>query len=797
MPKIKIKPKIKKDEWELVEEFQTGGRTPIITNDRERYNRYQDSLNLYNFGQEGHRDLLRARNIEEWENMVDNRSSSFPNTTHFISHSSQENRLLPGSSLPSTNVLYPRPVQPVIYRPEQPNYQPTNIIENGFRRMEDRNGTFDAVWERIKDKPISIQQSKPDLFQTLSLANQDIETIPFQKNSYFTRPRQSQESSNNQFGRIGKTDYFDKKTGKLLGTYAQGGNINEMGYRDDSKFKNRPFIDIHTKNGIIDMSETGIPLMAEGKYLPPYSGLHKFNSKVVREIPLRQDGGKVEDKIDKYLGNPQGKAWKFSQPEEGFEDDGIDNLRHTGAGRYTAEAIMKKTGNIPVVSNYLGFLGSNILGAGHELLNPNRGGTLYETIREGAEDIYNNFVGSAIGALPFKSKTKDNILKKLSYNNYLPDGYGQKGVNMYFKQDGGKIKQDYAWSNQQQPTGSSGKGVTNTENVNTTYSRRPVPGMGNPFYKSPEPQPLATGRADYVPVESLLLPATPAIRALGKVGNIALDAVNPFSGFGKPNLENLGNILPRAGKPLNTRILPIKDNPSYPYKVWNSPEVMPPNWKPMDFKNERWYEDIPNENIDGKNLLTGMDNYEDMLARKATPKFVNPEDRMISELTAPASFGNRPILNRNSLITNEKELDYFYRHEGDLSDNPIFDLRNDRIGEGMTYQGKDISSPRIEFNNKELAKLARNSTFNDINSGSMPRFMNYSDKLQKELEKYNPTLFKEQMDFQKNNPDYMKKLELKGKKYKGSEAYQTVGHNKFGGKIKSKNDNSEWELLPD
>ena len=39
--------------------------------------------------------------------------------------------------------------------------------------------------------------------------------------NYFSRPRQSQEAGQ------GKMDYFDKKTGKLLGTYKNGGKISD------------------------------------------------------------------------------------------------------------------------------------------------------------------------------------------------------------------------------------------------------------------------------------------------------------------------------------------------------------------------------------------------------------------------------------------------------------------------------------------------------------------------------------------------------------------------------------------
>jgi len=67
--------------------------------------------------------------------------------------------------------------------------------------------------------------------------------------------------------------------------------ISKMGYRDDSPYRKSPYLDIHTPNGIIDMSYTGTPLFANGQYLPPYSGQHNMGTQNVREIPVAQDGG--------------------------------------------------------------------------------------------------------------------------------------------------------------------------------------------------------------------------------------------------------------------------------------------------------------------------------------------------------------------------------------------------------------------------------------------------------------------------------------------------------------------------
>ena len=80
--------------------------------------------------------------------------------------------------------------------------------------------------------------------------------------------------------------------------------VSKMGYRDDSPFNNRPYIDIYTPSGMIDMSSTGIPLIANGMYLPPYSGMYQFEPGIVREqrIPMAQKGQQVEDN-DSWLEN--------------------------------------------------------------------------------------------------------------------------------------------------------------------------------------------------------------------------------------------------------------------------------------------------------------------------------------------------------------------------------------------------------------------------------------------------------------------------------------------------------------
>ena len=76
-------------------------------------------------------------------------------------------------------------------------------------------------------------------------------------------------------------------------------SISTFGYSDFSPYRNEPYLDIFSPNGVIDMSNTGIPLLANGGYLAPYSGLHQFDTPWIREIPLMNEGGPTID-VDNF-----------------------------------------------------------------------------------------------------------------------------------------------------------------------------------------------------------------------------------------------------------------------------------------------------------------------------------------------------------------------------------------------------------------------------------------------------------------------------------------------------------------
>ena len=173
-----------------------------------------------------------------------------------------------------------------------------------------------------------------------------------------------------------------------------------------------------------------------------------------RVSPMKDDLPDLRDRINTSLGDINYKARTFSEDEEGS----IDNIRHSAAGRYAAEAIQQKVKDLPYAGKILdylgadkvaGLVGSNLLGLGHELKTIVKDDRPFiAKAQEMGEDAFNNFVGSVVGSLNISDSKKDEAIKYLSYNNLMPDGYvrtkkgKEEGLseNIYFKDEEGKIK---------------------------------------------------------------------------------------------------------------------------------------------------------------------------------------------------------------------------------------------------------------------------------------------------------------------------------------------------------------------
>jgi len=132
----------------------------------------------------------------------------------------------------------------------------------------------------------------------------------------------------------------------------------------------------------------------------------------------------LESKVNTVLGDAMGAAGRAGEFYKQPGEDDVDNIRHAYSGYRTAKAIADATGNIPYVSNPLGYIGSSILGAAHEVKtmfsDPRSWGTV---LSEGAEDEDNNITGARmLFNQQSPTKTVKNIAS-MSRQALLPDGY--------------------------------------------------------------------------------------------------------------------------------------------------------------------------------------------------------------------------------------------------------------------------------------------------------------------------------------------------------------------------------------
>ena len=257
--------------------------------------------------------------------------------------------------------------------------------------------------------------------------------------------------------------------------------ISIEGYKNDSPDKNNPVNIIESSN--ITMEGVDFPVRGYGNNgvvqdMTPGTPHYDYgNADYVVEVPMAQDGTEIPDEaeaaasnnsflydleklVNKSLGDINNKAKDFSENPE--EMNNIDNMRHASGGRYAAEAIQQKVKDIPYLGGLLdfvgvdkaaGFIGSNAMGVGHELRTIFGGDErpFLAKLQEMGEDTFNNYVGSIVGSLGIDDSKKDEVIRYLSYNNLLPDGYvrteqGKKdgfSEDIYFKDEDGKRKTAY------------------------------------------------------------------------------------------------------------------------------------------------------------------------------------------------------------------------------------------------------------------------------------------------------------------------------------------------------------------
>jgi hypothetical protein len=171
--------------------MQTGGRPPLKILDPREFKRreqaYNDSLNLF-LSSEKQKEALRSTGY----NPLGNTPWSGGIASHPTIKPVQEEAWGKNGITSTWIDVYEKPVQPVVYEP-RPIQTPIQL-----------------------DREEGLLESNP-----INLG--DINPIPFESGSYFTRKRKPQEADR------GKMEYFDKKTGRSIGLYDDGGELPEAG----------------------------------------------------------------------------------------------------------------------------------------------------------------------------------------------------------------------------------------------------------------------------------------------------------------------------------------------------------------------------------------------------------------------------------------------------------------------------------------------------------------------------------------------------------------------------------------
>ena len=280
-----------------------------------------------------------------------------------------------------------------------------------------------------------------------------------------------------------------------------------------------------------------------------------------------------EGEVNNALGNPMNKA--EISAEASSNEGQVDNFRHANAGRYTTEAIADMTGNIPYLSNAAGFIGTNLLGLGHEvkvMFNGMEDRPWSKVLRESGEDLYNNFVGAKTGASDMTPEQKTNYLLYLSNNNKIPDGVVSPipGSNQYLKHsptDKGSYNSNYAQGGAMNQYPGGGPIYT--------YAKRP----GSYYQKDENGQWLISNKGtdgQYVPVDD---PSGQRTAALNK-GAVVSNESYAFGGELNYQYPD-GGILGAASNLVPTT--PVPEGPVIPgeqdirdfYTNWYSKRTLP------------------------------------------------------------------------------------------------------------------------------------------------------------------------------------------------------------------------------
>jgi hypothetical protein len=310
--------------------MQKGGKTPIFTSDKNdpRLKAYQDSLKLYN-NSRASLDLINKN-----PNTTDDEINAIWNLNKIISTS---NMPVDYSFNKNTSfALYKKPVQPVIYKPEEPTLKKGKISQQKLLHPE-RSTPNGIIFNDI---------------QVPSLG--EIKKLPYVVDFHDEEGQPTQQ----RFANKAEADAFYNELNKRRVNWASssqgnvsqyverqmGGNVNNTGYTPGTPSFNNPYNVIPSGN--ITMEQTPFPIMAypnvgSPKMLYP-GGKYNFpKATSVLEIPSMQIGGDAYSGYSEQPAPQEQSIAKIPDQAPVHEDGGVNvnNVAELEQGEvYTEDA---------------------------------------------------------------------------------------------------------------------------------------------------------------------------------------------------------------------------------------------------------------------------------------------------------------------------------------------------------------------------------------------------------------------------------------------------------------------------
>lgn len=192
----------------------------------------------------------------------------------------------------------------------------------------------------------------------------------------------------------------------------------------------------------------------------------------------------------------------------------------------------------------------------------------------------------------------------------------------------------------------------------------------NRDYQNYNPAYPASGRADYVPVEAMMLPGTPVIKGLGKVGNFVLDAINPLSGMRNP-YTNLG--LVKGAKPIGVGATLTTEQLNNAKKMfnpeWDSKQMMKTISKDEERRLTKEEVELLNNEYQRQGILETQKNILPESFKNRVYRNINPNDvygkpsKQIGKLRDIAlNKGRRVVTNYTNRISKNIENNVAFRN---------------------------------------------------------------------------------------------------------------------------------------